>query len=523
MGDGSVYPPQLNGSTSVIFLEETFKYFGLVYSQIFLSSNGYLTFDGSSPVEPPNSAHSNTDIIAPFWTKFDNSEHKTISYQQITNGSLLQQATSDIQDHFPDLTFSATWIFIANWVFKTESPSFQVVLVSDGNLSFVLMNYGAVQQTSAWAGYDTAGSSNSFWIPVDSVSDLQQYSNVYTPGRWAFRVDEESAAGVRGRVTDQVCGFSSKPPSTLSTRIVSGQDSQPGSWPWQVSIHRSGHHLCGGSLINHGWVISAAHCFKSLCMASLSVYLGRLSQEDGNPNEVRRSVMAIVRHPDDENNIALLRLSAPVRYTAFVKPVCLAASGSFFYTGTNSWVTGWGHVKEGVPLPSPQILQEVEVQVVGNKQCSCSYGDGVITDNMICAGAPKGGKDACLGDTGGPLVSRQESVWVLSGILSFGMGCGDPTSPGVYSRVSRYQHWITAYTSDDLPGFIQFQSDGPDTDKDYTCPSPSTPVTHSTPPVTLFPTAFTTTTEAQITSTSTVATTTHNNIGKHQKTRVTFI
>lgn len=96
-----------------------------------LSSNGYLTFDGSSPVEPPNSAHSNTDIIAPFWTKFDNSEHKTISYQQITNGSLLQQATSDIQDNFPDLTFSATWIFIANWVFKTESVSkvlFKVIM-----------------------------------------------------------------------------------------------------------------------------------------------------------------------------------------------------------------------------------------------------------------------------------------------------------------------------------------------------------------------------------------------------------
>src|SRR4029434_6349162 len=48
-----------------------------------------------------------------------------------------------------------------------------------------------------------------------------------------------------------------------------------------------------------------------------------------------------------------------------------------------------------VPLPSPQTLQEVEVLVVGNKQCSCSYGEGEITDNMICAGVPSGGKGSC--------------------------------------------------------------------------------------------------------------------------------
>lgn len=48
-----------------------------------------------------------------------------------------------------------------------------------------------------------------------------------------------------------------------------------------------------------------------------------------------------------------------------------------------------------VPLPSPKALQEVVVPVVGNRQCTCLYGISTITDNMICAGELKGGKDSC--------------------------------------------------------------------------------------------------------------------------------
>lgn len=51
------------------------------------------------------------------------------------------------------------------------------------------------------------------------------------------------------------------------TRIVGGQDAQLGGWPWQVSLelYRFGKgfgHVCGGSLINHNSVLTAAHCIK---------------------------------------------------------------------------------------------------------------------------------------------------------------------------------------------------------------------------------------------------------------------
>uniref|UniRef100_A0A8C1XW42 Peptidase S1 domain-containing protein n=1 Tax=Cyprinus carpio TaxID=7962 RepID=A0A8C1XW42_CYPCA len=57
----------------------------------------------------------------------------------------------------------------------------------------------------------------------------------------------------------QHCGVSS-----LSTHIVEGEDAAVGVWPWQVSLHSFGRHVCGGSLISYEWVLTAAHCIEYL-------------------------------------------------------------------------------------------------------------------------------------------------------------------------------------------------------------------------------------------------------------------
>ena len=77
----------------------------------------------------------------------------------------------------------------------------------------------------------------------------------------------------------------------------------------------------------------------------------------------------------------------------------------------------------------------------------------------------------CLqGDSGGPMVTKQETQWIQSGIVSFGFGCARPELPGVYARVSRYQSWISSEVKIDPPGFVTFSATGADADSSYTCP-----------------------------------------------------
>ncbi|KAJ7990000.1 hypothetical protein DPEC_G00310310 [Dallia pectoralis] len=273
-----------------------------------------------------------------------------------------------------------------------------------------------------------------------------------------------------GHAQLNVCGN-----APLNTKIVGGQNASPGSWPWQVSLQNANGHFCGGSLINNGWVLTAAHCFPSSDPTGLLVYLGRQSQHSINVNEVSSSVTKIIVHPSynsatNDNDVCLLQLSSTVTFTDYIQPVCLAAAGSTFYTDTITWVTGWGDISVGVPLTSPGTLQEVSVPVVGNRECTCLYaGTHTITNNMLCAGLLAGGKDSCQGDSGGPMVSKQGQVWIQDGVVSFGEGCAQPNSPGVYARVSQYEDWINSLITTNPPGFVTFSSSGTDPDLNIIC------------------------------------------------------
>ncbi|KAA0724936.1 Alpha-tectorin Precursor [Triplophysa tibetana] len=177
----------------------------IVLLTVQVNNNGHLTFDGPwysySPYAFP--AYGGKDIIAPFWTDIDNGGNGVISYQQYTSGDVLTQATQDINQYFPDLSFSASWVFVATWDRVAYYPqsgtetSFQVVLISDGHLSFVIMNYGTIvpSQRYVQAGYDTIDSSHHFSITgllVNDFTSLTYSSNVNLTGRWAFRTDHGS-------------------------------------------------------------------------------------------------------------------------------------------------------------------------------------------------------------------------------------------------------------------------------------------------------------------------------------------
>ncbi|XP_040296133.1 serine protease 27-like [Bufo bufo] len=244
----------------------------------------------------------------------------------------------------------------------------------------------------------------------------------------------------------------------LSERIVGGEDSVPGEWPWQISLQFNGIAHCGGSLISDTWVLTASHCFMmSVDTSAYIVYLGAYQLSDlQNNTTVSRAVEQIIINPNftregSSGDIALVKLESPVNFTDFILPVCVPSQAVQLPEGTLCWTTGWGNVQQNVPLPIPKTLQEVKVELIDNTHCETMYDSGrassysLIKDDMMCAGYQEGKKDACQGDSGGPLMYNANGVWLQIGITSWGIGCAMANRPGVYTRIQYYQSWLQQY------------------------------------------------------------------------------
>ncbi|TNN54270.1 Prostasin [Liparis tanakae] len=234
----------------------------------------------------------------------------------------------------------------------------------------------------------------------------------------------------------QECGR----PTILENRIVGGEDATQGAWPWQVDIQN--------------WVLSAAHCFPNpYDVSSYTIYAGRQWMHSYNMFESSHFVSRVVipssySDPESGSDVALVRLSSPVSWSDYVRPVCLPASGTLFPGGLQCHVTGWGNVRNGVPLQGYGTLQQVMVPIISSSTCREMYLTNPskqvdILSDMICAGYQAGGKDSCQGDSGGPLVCQMANeTWVQAGVVSFGEGCAAANHPGVYARLTSFSSFL---------------------------------------------------------------------------------
>ena len=208
--------------------------------------------------------------------------------------------------------------------------------------------------------------------------------------------------------------------------------------------------ICSGSIINDRYIVTAAHCFLDHELNDFEYYFG-LHDVRSRHQAVSYEPEKVISHRDFEpeswnqlDDIALVKFRKTIQFTNHISTICLPHEGlpdKF----TNLMVAGWGLMSK-FEKKFPNQLQEVSVPYKSHQECAKLFVGGRIHPTQICAGSVE--KDACKGDSGGPLMTKYRGRTHVVGIVSWGIDCAHPKYPGFYTRVLSYLDWIHNNTQD---------------------------------------------------------------------------
>ncbi|MDA1361440.1 serine protease [Glycomyces luteolus] len=261
--------------------------------------------------------------------------------------------------------------------------------------------------------------------------------------RLAVRVGAGVAAGL-GAVAlawTGVAAFAEEPETKgdFEAKIIGGEPAEEGQYPWLVALGYTGdgtpyeRQFCGGTVITENVVLTAAHCLADLTSPDeFAVFSGSVDLESDDLVETAVADFHIAHdynEPIDRaNDWALVLLDEPVD----VEPIDVGTEPEEFDVLETA---GWGETGSGYPA----VAQRIEVPFVSDDDCEAAYPDGIDAQTMLCAGdLENGGVDSCQGDSGGPIMAPTDEGLILVGIVSWGAGCAEPGSPGVYAEVADF-------------------------------------------------------------------------------------
>ncbi|CAH0728249.1 unnamed protein product, partial [Brenthis ino] len=256
----------------------------------------------------------------------------------------------------------------------------------------------------------------------------------------------------------------------LDDRIVGGNETAIYEFPWMALIYHkdnNGHVIldCGGSVISSRYILTAAHCVFDKTITGVrvgdfnirkqtycqGVYPNYVCQSKPQELRVEKSIVhkEYGKHPNLINDIALLRVNKSIDFSLKnAKPICLPVwkeIRNINLSGKASIVAGWGLMDGG---KRSDILQKVTIPIMPETEC-VNYFERDLNPKQsshksFCAGET--GKDACNGDSGGPLMifdEYKDNYRIIQyGIVSYGSKMCGYEAPGVYTDVSKYMKWI---------------------------------------------------------------------------------
>jgi secreted trypsin-like serine protease len=226
-----------------------------------------------------------------------------------------------------------------------------------------------------------------------------------------------------------------------STSVVGGTPAKPGAWRDAVAV-LSPTAACTGTLITPDVVLTAGHCIDT-GPAVVIVDTVDYGQPGGEPIKVKRSIA----YPDWEHayDVGLVVLDRP----AAVKPRAIAATCSVrdgLVAGALVHLVGFGLTTKAGTGDNTR-LHEAQIPIIDptcGDEPSCVA--AIEPDGELTAGGA--GRDACFGDSGGPIYLDTPGGPALIGVVSRGFAmAGAPCgSGGVYVRADQVIPWIQRVT-----------------------------------------------------------------------------
>lgn len=230
-------------------------------------------------------------------------------------------------------------------------------------------------------------------------------------------------------------------------RIVHGLPAVAGQFPHQVLLFVSvpkGRFMCGGTLLNNRWVLTAAHCANGASNIQVHVGANSIDNLGERDRQMHNSVRQIIVHyayraDVAANDLAMLELVQAVQFGPTVNPAILPEPDLKLQWNEEVLVSGWGKTSQHDAMA--KRLQYTRLTVVSNAVCRPLYNSFVVRDSTLCAQSVRG-QSVCNGDSGGPMVLARDGR-TLVGVTSFGhvRGCFAGLPQG-FARVTMFLHWI---------------------------------------------------------------------------------
>lgn len=239
----------------------------------------------------------------------------------------------------------------------------------------------------------------------------------------------------------------------FTNKIVGGQDAQPSEAPffvlmltWNPGFGQWESRGCGGTLVSNIHVLTAAHCAIGRNASNDAVYVSAFQPYYGNtgvPYHFSKLESYLI-HPDfsnvnNRNDLAIAKMAVPIDITQFapIQPVPPTVS---VYDGEMVQIFGFGRLAQN-QQGRVSTLQTAELPFITRSTCQKFFGSHILPD-MVCAGYPQGGVDACYGDSGGPMTLTVGGVLLQLALVSWGEGCAQPNKPGVYCSLQYHYSWL---------------------------------------------------------------------------------